>query len=357
MANAEHLEVVRAGSETIQAFREAHLRVRLDLSGADLSRLYLRRANLTHAILADADIRGTDLTNAMLMGADMKRAKASFGNFASARLLGADMTQAQMGEADLFGANLAGANLTDADLFGAFLVRANLRGAVTQGTNLACAVFGDTIIADLDLSSTRGLDTVKHKGPSTVGVDTLYKSRGKIPAAFLRDCGVPEDVIELLPAISTPGADYHSCFISYTEQDDVFSERLYSDLRSRRIRCWRWKEDAKWGRDLISDVDEAIRANDKLVVICSRASLQSPAVLREIERALQKEDQLLRDGSPQDVLFPIRLDQYVLAGWEHPRKADVIAKNIGDFRDWAEDAAYDRALTRLVECLQAEPRV
>jgi hypothetical protein len=38
------------------------------------------------------------------------------------------------------------------------------------------------------------------------------------------------------------------------------------------------------------EIDTAIRHYDKLVVICSKHSLESPPVIREIERALQKED-------------------------------------------------------------------
>ena len=75
------------------------------------------------------------------------------------------------------------------------------------------------------------------------------------------------------------------------------------------------------------EIDTAIRHYDKLVVICSENSLQSPPVIREIERALQKED---RDH--KNVLFPIRTDDYLFEAWEHPRKADVVSKVAGDFR-------------------------
>ena len=63
------------------------------------------------------------------------------------------------------------------------------------------------------------------------------------------------------------------------------------------------------------------------MVICSQHSLQSPPVIREIERALQKEDREHRN-----VLFPIRIDDYLFDEWDHPRKADVVSKVIGDFR-------------------------
>ena len=43
--------------------------------------------------------------------------------------------------------------------------------------------------------SVRGLETVHHDGPSTIGIDTLYCSNGQIPEVFLRGAGVPDDMI------------------------------------------------------------------------------------------------------------------------------------------------------------------
>ena len=149
---------------------------------------------------------------------------------------------------------------------------------------------------------------------------------------------------------------FYSCFISFTEKDDAFSQRLYNDLQAAGVRCWRWKEDAKWGKSIWGSVDEAVRLYDKLVVVCSKHSLggKAPAVIREIERALQKEDDHARAGRPGDVLFPIRLDDYLFKTWQHPRKADVLAKHVGDFRKWKDPAAYQAALKRLVRDLEAE---
>lgn len=354
MANQQHLAVVRAGSDAILEFREANPRVVFDLAGADLTRLYLREARLQHAILDDADLRLTDLTNALLIGASLRHAKLSYGNLASAKLLSANLSEAELVQTDLFGTNLSGAKLVNADLSSAFLVKANLARAEVDGAKITNACCGNTIFAHVDLSGVHGLDSVKHKFPSTVGIDTLYLSKGQIHQAFLQGCGVPEEIIALQNTIAGKKVGYYSCFISFTDADDEFSERLYDDLWHEGVRCWRWKEDARWGCNLMSEVDGAIQTNDKLIVICSRASLNAPAVLREIERALQKEDRLGRGGTPQGVLFPIRLDDYVFDGWEHSRKADVVAKHVGDFRNWSDSIVYDKALGRLIQDLRSE---
>jgi len=40
-----------------------------------------------------------------------------------------------------------------------------------------------------------------HFSPSTIGVDTLYISKGKIPEVFLRGCGVPERMIAFIASL------------------------------------------------------------------------------------------------------------------------------------------------------------
>ena len=82
------------------------------------------------------------------------------------------------------------------------------------------------------------------------------------------------------------------------------------------------------------------------MVICSKHLLQSPPVIREIERALQKEDREHRN-----VLFPIRIDDYLFEKWDHPRKAEVVSKVIGDFRGRETHATYVKAFPRFLDAL------
>ncbi len=108
--------------------------------------------------------------------------------------------------------------------------------------------------------------------------------------------------------------------------------------------CWKFDENAKWGEPVWGEIDTAIRHYDKLVVICSKDSLESPPVIREIERALQKEDR-----EHKNVLFPVRIDDYLFDEWDHPRKADVVSKVIGDFSD--NLATYAKAFPRFLDAL------
>jgi len=111
---------------------------------------------------------------------------------------------------------------------------------------------------------------MRHFGPSTVGIDTIYKSKGKIPEVFLRGCGVPDDMIGYIGSIA--GAiQYFSCFISYSTKDQAFADRLYADLQAKGVRCWFAPHDVKPARKIHEQIDEAIRMHDKLLLILHRS--------------------------------------------------------------------------------------
>src|SRR5271157_2461813 len=189
MANPEHLEILKQGVEQWNRWRKEHPNVAPDLAGANLS-----KANLSGAILGltdfrEANLRGTSLFRANLRAADLRRA---------------DLRETDCRQADLKVANLAATSLVAADLSGANIRAANLRGAHFSGTNLSGAIASSTIFADIDLSAASGLETIQHDGPSTVGIDTIYKSRGKIPEVFLRGCGVPNEFIAYIGSMGTP---------------------------------------------------------------------------------------------------------------------------------------------------------
>jgi hypothetical protein len=345
MANPEHVELIkyRTRLRPQQGDNMDHL----DLSHADLSGLALDGLEL-----AEANLKRANLSKASLRGVNLKWADLTEANLKEASLADADLTRAKLRGADLRGANLCGANLSlavlgEAKLGGSWLIGAVIRPIDFEDADLTEAVLGFTVIADADLRGVKGLAKVFHASHSRLDIDTLYQSRGEIPKAFLRGCGVPETLINYLPSLIGRPLEFFSCFISYTEADDDFSQRLYNDLQGEGVRCWRWRDDAKWGSTLIGEVDQAIRLYDKLIVILSADSLRSEPVIREIERALQKEAR-----EKKEVLFRITIDDAIFS-WHHPLATDVLRKVIGDFRTKGDGTAYEGTLRRLVRALRA----
>jgi hypothetical protein len=231
----------------------------------------------------------------------------------------------------------------------AYLGGADLVGADLRGVNLTSATFAGTILADVDLSEVRGLDRVEHSGPSTIGLDTFFKSKGKISEVFLRGAGVPDVFLKYAASLSGTPFEFYSCFISYSTKDDAFVQRLYADLQSKGVRCWFSPDNLKIGEKFRLRIDEAIRVYDKLLIVLSKHSVQSDWVEKEVETAFEKERQQKRV-----VLFPIRVDQAVIgvaAGWA----ADIRrTRHIGDFTKWKDHDAYQKAFDRLLRDLKAE---
>jgi hypothetical protein len=163
---------------------------------------------------------------------------------------------------DFFGAHLTGADLCMAGLANASLTGANLTRADLTGASIGWAVFGD-----VDLSTVRGLETIQHQGPSTIGIDTLYHSHGNIPEVFLRGAGVPDEMITYSKSLVGQPFQYYSCFISYSSRDEALAQRLHADLQDKGVRCWFAPEDLKIGDEFRSRIDESIQVYDRLLLV------------------------------------------------------------------------------------------
>lgn len=319
------------------------------LDGADLSEAHLRNADLTMAHLREANLSGTDLSRTNLRRADFS--KAYLGD---ANLSGADLSRAGFQGAYLYGADLCDAQLNGADLSGAQLTDVELSGAdlttaILAGADLSGAWLSSTLLANIDLRGVKGLESVRHRGPSTLGLDTFFQSKGRIPDVFLRGVGAPDLFIQYASSLVGEPFEFYSCFISYSTKDKALAERLYSDLQGKGVRCWFAPEDLKTGDKLRIEIDKAIRTYDKLLLLLSRRSVGSDWVEKEVERAFEKERTQKRP-----VLFPVRLDNSVMkieSGWPAAVRRN---RHIGNFTQWKDRDAYQKAFVRLLRDLKAD---
>lgn len=343
MANLKHLKILKQG---VQVWNEWRGETSGGLKGLwmdnlfnedtspDLSGVDLHEMNLSHANLSEVDF-----TNANLDGI----------NFHDASLVGADLSGARLRHAHLSLTDFGRATVVGADLSHAFVLRTILQDTVLKDTDLYNARMFFATISNVDLSRVKNLETVRHEGPSNIGINTIYKSRGNIPEKFLRGCGVPKDFLTYMRSLTAKAIEFYSCFISYSSKDEDFAKRLYSDLQSEGVRCWFAPEDLKIGDKFRVRIDESIRLYDKLILILSGNSVSSEWVGDEVEAALEKEEG--QEGKV--VLFPLRLDGAVMeirSGW--PAKVRR-TRHIGDFSDWKNHDSYKKAFERLMRDLKA----
>ncbi|HXI23469.1 MAG TPA: toll/interleukin-1 receptor domain-containing protein [Pyrinomonadaceae bacterium] len=217
---------------------------------------------------------------------------------------------------------------------------------------------GVTVFANNDLTTVKGLETINHAAPSTIGVDTIYQSQGNIPEAFLRGAGLPEEFITQIPALiaSVSPIQFQSCFISYSHRDEEFAKRLHAAMRAENLRVWFAPEEMKGGKKLHEQIFQAIQIQDKLLLVLSENSMSSEWVATEIRRAKRVEREENRRK-----LFPIRLlDFERIKEWEcfdadsgKDLAAEVREYYIRDFSNWKDHDSFEREFAKLLRDLKA----
>jgi hypothetical protein len=290
----------------------------------------LTRAHLVNARLSDANLRGADLQSANLCGAD------------------------------LHGVNLQGANITDANLRGARLDSASLIDVIFDGASLGGANLGFSILLNVDLAPLCDANPpVVHHGPSTVDFRSIVNSlRSPNLKPFLQRTGMPDVFVEYMidcaRTLDPLGVFkmLQSTFISYGSPDEPFARKLYEALHRNGVTTFFFAEHAVPGDKLHRMMRRGVNEHDRVILVCSKASLDRKGVLNEIEETLARES---RDGGAA-YLVPIRLDGYVFSGWAPPNPdtaQSVRDRVVADFEGADTDPAkFDAALLRLIAALK-----
>ena len=362
MANEDQVAILRQGAKVWNKWRKENPDIKIDLRFAGL-----REANLREVKLHRANIEMADFYDADLMFADFRESNLERVTFIGADLTLANLEGAALQSVNFHSANLTDANLSHTDLSGSHLSAANfVRTNFTQA-NISRALVGSTVFGDIDLSQVKDIETIRHDEPSILGVETFYKSRGKIPEIFLRGCGLKDWEIESAklydPDLSNEeinrilykmydlranqALQIFPLFISYSHGDGIFVDKLESHLNKKGVRFWRDVHDAKAGR-LEKQVDRAMRLNPTVLLILSENSLKSDWVEHEVHTARGIEKEMGRD-----VLCPVALDDsWKTSPWPKRVMEQIMEYNILDFSSWEDDVKFDGMFRRLIDGLQ-----
>lgn len=362
----------------------------VSLRGAKLSNCFFDVTVLFDALLMDADLSGANLLGVFLNGADLTKADLS-----NAEIVSGEAPEATLEEANFFRTKISNTDFSDANLLNAKFVECSLGGSFTRakfarGKVLGCTVaagftdanlletdftssdlskasFKGTILGNLDLSNVRGLEEATHNGPSVIGADTLAKSKGAIPDAFLRGCGLSDWAIEQAklykPDLSndrineilykvydlraTRALQISNLFISYSHADGEFVDKLEGKLNELGVRHWRDIHDMKAGR-MEKQIDRAIRQNPTVLLVLSEHSLQSDWVEHEVRTARGLEKEIGRD-----VLCPVALDDsWKSSHWPERVMEQIMEYNILNFSEWKDDGKFEGMFHKLIDGLE-----
>lgn len=332
MANQYHLELLQQGSEKWNLWRSQSPGVQPDLRRAVLS-----GANLVGANLSEANLKGAVMKGTLLQGAMFWRAS----------LRGADLRRADLRQAHLYQADLVQAELKESNLY-----QSNFREAILGGTNFA----------NVDLSTAKGLETIRHMDRSYVDIHTLYRSQGHIPDEFLRGIGVPDHFITYTHSMFNTPIQYLSCFISASSHDQVFAARLYEDLQSKGVRCWFVLHELKGDDDDFKRMAETFQHYDTWLLLLSEYTLGSEWIKQEVRMTLSLEERQRRT-----ILFPLYLDpafldttadQFLVALQNRSGQNSLLSSlqnhRMRNFSDWNDEAAYQKAFAELLYDLQRQ---
>jgi hypothetical protein len=368
MGNAKHIEILKQGVEAWNAWRKNNFKIRPDFRDIDIVAELTHTGpllndcvvNMRYANFYRGDFRGANLARVELTCADLRQADLSGANISGARLYGVELNagilpRASLIDTCLFKADLTVTDMTEADLTMADLSFANLTWAKLTRAVLSSTILHETLMADTDLTDAVGLSSCDHKGYSVIDHRTLAKS-GVLPIPFLRGCGLPNAIIDCVSELRGAPVHFPTCFISYSHQDVDFATQLHSSLQEYGIRCWFAPEDMQGGKKIHTQINEAIRTHEKLILVLSDHSMQSDWVVHEIKQALVRE----KEQNTQ-ILFPVALCDYDrIRTWKlfHPATITDLAEEVReyfilDFSNWRDVHAYWKILDQLLESLKA----
>jgi len=300
LADRVHVKLLTAGVAKWNEWRKQEPHIAPDLSGAELRKHYLREFNLANVDLSNADLRDVSFRRT---------------------------------------------NLSNTNLSGTRLHRTYFGGARLDKADFSCAVLYETIFANVNLSKCLGLDSVHHRGPSTLDYRTIARSKS-LSHEFLRGCGLPDTLIDTAFASGAIEQKYWSSFISYSSKDDIFVRKLHADLQQHDVRCWFAPKDMKFGAKIRDTIDEAIREQEKVILVLSANTIASAWVEKEFETTFGEEHR-----RNQTILLPIRIDASPLKASKSWIADIKRTRNIGDFSGWRDNLSYQQALAQLLNAL------
>jgi len=363
VGTAAHITALRTSAQSWNEWRqEEHIRrpdlrnarlVQMDLSSYDLHDALLDGAHIHECSLYRANCRGLSLCDA-----ELERVYANSSAFQNARLAGTSLSDVDFSfamldsvsfqrsflEAVVFRqTSLINADFTEATIDSSHFDSATLEDATFTNARLSGAAF-----SHLSLRDVHGLSSIRFASPSSIGVDTFFISGG-LPPNFLAGCGSPQSFLKYAQSLAGVAVDYYSCFLSFSSQDESFARRLYADLQEFGIRTWLAPEYIKIGERFRARIDSGIQTQEKLVIILSEYSIDSPWVETEVETAFARER-----NEKRDVLFPIRVDDAVFRTSKAWALEIIRTRQVGDFRDWKQPKEYTAAVRRLVRDLRRD---
>ncbi len=168
-----------------------------------------------------------------------------------------------------------------------------------QGSTIGGLAFGDGATAS----------GAVHAGPAMFTSGPPVAAPGSQPSAWATS-----------GTATAATAGLQSIYLSYGAADEPFVERLFHALEARGVATFYFPEHAPAGEKLHRTARVGVNQHDRVLLVCSRASLTDARVQNELEQTLERE---AREGGSSR-LIPVNLDNFARSPEWKPPHPDVI---------------------------------
>jgi uncharacterized protein YjbI with pentapeptide repeats len=326
-----------------------------DFSGAHLSRCVVQLSTFTDCTFSGANFDETGIGPATFTHCDFDSAMITRSTLSMVSFTSGSMSDVGFHEDDVRDCTFANVVLNRSRFLKSRLGAVKLLSSTFAGGYLDDVVFTDSRITDLCEAP-----SVTFESDCTVDWGTVVRSLSS-PAlrSFLLRAGTPEPFAEALLdcawSVDTSILDrmMRSTFISYGGPDAKFAKQLAEELRRHGVDAFFFETDAVPGQRLHDVMRRGVNGHERILLICSAASLQRPGVQNEIQQTLMRE---ARDGGAS-YLIPITLDDFFLS-WDPASGVgqEIRDRVVANFKGAEADREkFDEAFRRLLQALRKDP--
>lgn len=305
---------------------------------------FISRTNATHLLGCNIHFTNTsfnyvDFTDCQLTSCIFKKSNIDNSILLDSKIKNCTFIKARISETDIDNTVLEGSVFENIKIRGLNIMRVDL----TPFLN-----------ANISHENTSSLDYLSVSKTILAGIDhPLNINPFPELKRFMNSCGMPAIVtmylIDSLRSLNTNQLVdlMRSTFISYGGPDEKFAKRINSDLRSNGVTTFFFPINAVFGEKLYNTM-RRVENYDRIIMICSKDSLDRNGVQYELEKTLERE---ARDGG-ESYLIPISLDDYLFTSWNPSRKElknEIVNRVVADFSD---PNKYEFQFDRLLQALR-----
>lgn len=211
---------------------------------------------------------------------------------------------------------------------------------------------GCSIFADVDLSTAKYLEDVVHYCPSTIGLDTIYRSKAAISSIFLKNSGVRLCLINQMASMLKDD-DSNSCKINYSTVDHRVAYKIYIDLQKHGVDCWLSGDGSVFKNKQKYIIERDFTLYSKNLFLLSGNSILNKYIVSDMKIVLKEENRRKKRGRKETMFLPVRLDRFNV-----PKELSWINKLcdkrlVCDFSDWKKHYCYQKGIEKLLHVLVA----